>query len=65
MEDKEVTDKEARSEQVTEIGSSDILKLQQRFLIRVPARHNPQLQKIIDRVNADDELYTLWQVINT
>jgi len=64
VEDKEITDKEARSGQVMETGSSDILKLQQRFLIRVPARHNPRLQKIIDRVNADDELYTLWQVIN-
>jgi len=36
----------------------------QRIAIRVPARHNPRLQQVIDRVNADDELYTLWQVIN-
>ncbi len=35
-----------------------------RILIRVPARHNPRLQQMIDRVNADDELYTLWQVMN-
>jgi metal-dependent HD superfamily phosphatase/phosphodiesterase len=33
-------------------------------MIRVPARHNPRLQQIIDRVNGDDELYTLWQVAN-
>jgi metal-dependent HD superfamily phosphatase/phosphodiesterase len=64
MQDKEKTNKEARSGQVTETDSPDTLKSQQRFLIRVPARHNPSLQKIIDRVNADDELYTLWQVIN-
>jgi len=36
----------------------------QRIVIRVPARHNPRLQQVVDRVNADDELYTLWQVIN-
>jgi hypothetical protein len=35
-----------------------------RIMIRVPARHNPRLQRVIDRVNADVELYTLWQVIN-
>ncbi|MGD0919301.1 MAG: HD domain-containing protein [Thermodesulfobacteriota bacterium] len=64
MHDKESIDKEARSGQAPETGSSDALKLQERFLIRVPARHNPRLQKIIDRVNADDELYTLWQVVN-
>ena len=32
--------------------------------IRVPARHNPILQHVIDRVNADEELYALWQVMN-
>ena len=32
--------------------------------IRVPARHNPILQQVIDRVNADEELYALWQVMN-
>lgn len=33
--------------------------------IRVPARHNRTLQQVIDRVNADEELYALWQVMNT
>ena len=32
--------------------------------IRVPARHNPILQKVIDRVNADEELYALWHAMN-
>lgn len=32
--------------------------------IRVPARHNPVLQHVIDRVNADEELYALWQAMN-
>jgi hypothetical protein len=33
-------------------------------MIRVPARHNPRLQQVIDRVNADVELYALWQEVN-
>ncbi len=37
---------------------------EKRILIRIPARHNPRLQQIIDRINGDDELYTLWQVMN-
>jgi hypothetical protein len=35
-----------------------------RILIRIPARHNLRLQQIVDRINGDDELYTLWQVMN-
>ncbi len=35
-----------------------------RIPIRVPARHNPTLQKVIERVNADQELYALWEVMN-
>ncbi len=35
-----------------------------RIPIRVPARHNPALQKVIERVNADEELYALWEVMN-
>jgi metal-dependent HD superfamily phosphatase/phosphodiesterase len=34
------------------------------ILIQIPARHNPGLQQIIDRINGDNELYTLWQVMN-
>lgn len=32
--------------------------------IRVPARHNPILQQVIERVNADAELYALWEAAN-
>jgi hypothetical protein len=64
MPDEERTNEETSSGQVSEAENSDALKLQPRFLIRVPARHNPQLQKIIDRVNGDDELYSLWQIAN-
>jgi metal-dependent HD superfamily phosphatase/phosphodiesterase len=38
--------------------------VEKQILIRIPARHNPGLQQIIDRINEDDELYTLWQVMN-
>lgn len=36
----------------------------QHIVIRVPARHNPVLQQVMDRVNADEELYALWQAMN-
>ncbi len=36
----------------------------QHIVIRVPARHNPVLQQVISRVNADEELYALWQAMN-
>ncbi len=32
--------------------------------IRLPIKHNAMLQKIIERVNADDELYALWLAQN-
>ena len=36
----------------------------ERIRIRVPVRHNDRLQRVIERVNADSELYALWQVVN-
>ena len=36
----------------------------QRIEIRLPVRHNPVLQQVIDRVNADEELYALWTAMN-
>ncbi|MDT8368665.1 MAG: HD domain-containing protein [Longimicrobiales bacterium] len=35
-----------------------------RVVIRVPDRHNPKLHRVLERVNADDELYTLWLAAN-
>jgi metal-dependent HD superfamily phosphatase/phosphodiesterase len=32
--------------------------------IRLPVKHNPILRKVIERVNADEELYALWTVMN-
>lgn len=36
----------------------------QRVEIRLPVRHNPVLQKVIDKVNADEEIYALWTAMN-
>ena len=36
----------------------------QRMEIRLPVRHNPILHKVVERVNADEELYALWTVMN-
>jgi uncharacterized protein len=67
QEEKEVVDKndihpEEREVQIT--SAPEALQPLQRIFIRVPARHNPRLQQIVDRINADDELYTLWQAGN-
>lgn len=35
-----------------------------RVPIQVPARHNPTLQALLDRINADDDLYAIWRCQN-
>ncbi len=35
-----------------------------RIPIQVPARHNPTLAAILERVNADDDLYAIWRCAN-
>jgi metal-dependent HD superfamily phosphatase/phosphodiesterase len=47
-----------------EQNSGDALESGQRVEIRLPVRHNPVLQKVIERVNADEELYALWTAMN-
>ena len=32
--------------------------------LHLPARHNPTLQKLVERINADDEVYALWECAN-
>ena len=64
MQDRDGNDKEAGTGQATETEISDSVKVGSRFLIRLPVRHNPRLQMIIDRVNTDDEIYALWQAAN-
>jgi metal-dependent HD superfamily phosphatase/phosphodiesterase len=58
------TNNENSSTEPEQITKESVIQPSQRIVIRVPARHNPRLQQVIDRVNADDELYTLWQVNN-
>ncbi|MGZ3495412.1 MAG: HD domain-containing protein [Thermodesulfobacteriota bacterium] len=55
-------DVESQTE-ITE-GTEKFEVQEKRILIRIPVRHNPKLQKIVDHINQDDELYTLWQVMN-
>ncbi|MEQ9399020.1 MAG: HD domain-containing protein [Longimicrobiales bacterium] len=35
-----------------------------RITINVPSRHNPKLQRVVELVNADDDLYALWVAAN-
>lgn len=35
-----------------------------RVQVRLPARHNPKLAEIVERVNESDELYALWIATN-
>jgi len=39
-------------------------RLQRRVTINVADRHNPRLRQLIELVNADDELYSLWIAAN-
>ena len=32
--------------------------------IRIPSRHNPRLQRVVERINADVELHQLWKCAN-
>ncbi len=33
-------------------------------MIRIPAKHNPTLQQVLARINADEDLHTLWRCQN-
>jgi uncharacterized protein len=35
-----------------------------RLPLVLPSRHNPSLQKIVDRINADADVYALWECAN-
>jgi len=70
MKSEEIKENDVETSQVsegTEVSAtppSEVLKAPQRVIIRLPIRHNPKLREIVDRVNGDDELYTLWQAAN-
>ena len=39
-------------------------RFENRIVMSVPDKHNPTLQKVIELVNADDDLYGLWLAAN-
>lgn len=39
-------------------------RLERRIVMSVPDRHNPRLRQVMERVNADDDLYALWTAAN-
>ena len=39
-------------------------RMERRIKLNVPDRHNPKLKKLIELINADDELYGLWLAAN-
>ena len=41
-----------------------VKELQRRVQVQVPTRHNRTLQAILERVNADDDLYAIWRCAN-
>lgn len=45
-------------------GGSVEERFAHRVTMAVPDRHNPRLHELIDRVNADDELYAWWVASN-
>jgi metal-dependent HD superfamily phosphatase/phosphodiesterase len=47
-----------------EYGRSVKARFERRIEMNVPDRRNDRLHAFIERVNADDELYALWQAAN-
>lgn len=39
-------------------------RFERRILMTVPDRHNPKLHRVMELVNADDDLYALWTAAN-
>ena len=39
-------------------------RFERRIVMNVPGRHNPKLRKLMELVNADDDLYALWTAAN-
>lgn len=51
-------------EERTDFGRTVAERLSHRVTLNVPSRNNPRLRKIIERLNADDDLYGLWLAAN-
>src|SRR5712692_8068057 len=50
--------------EILEVAPETIAETPKHVQIRMPTRHNATLQEVINRVNADEELYALWTTIN-
>ena len=46
------------------IPQPDVTPLQPAELIQVPARHNATLQRVLQAVNADEDLHAIWRCQN-
>ncbi|HEV2149426.1 MAG TPA: HD domain-containing protein [Longimicrobiaceae bacterium] len=51
-------------EERAEFGRTVAERLAHRVVLNVPSRNNPKLARLIERINADDELYALWTAVN-
>ena len=49
---------------VLEVMPEAVLPPPRHVQIRMPTRHNAVLREVVERVNADEELYALWTAIN-
>lgn len=47
-----------------EFGRTVAERFERRLEMNVPDRHNPRLRALIERVNADDDLYAFWLAAN-
>lgn len=54
----------AQFDMTTDTGRTVEDRLADRIEMTVPDRHNPRLHELIERVNADDDLYALWTAAN-
>ena len=52
------------AEEAAEFGRTVPERLAHRVALNVPSRNNPKLRTLIERINADDELYALWTAAN-
>jgi uncharacterized protein len=51
-------------EEKPQYGKTVPERLSHRVTLNVPSRSNPRLVRLIERINADDELYALWTAAN-
>jgi metal-dependent HD superfamily phosphatase/phosphodiesterase len=52
------------TEEKVEFGRTVPERMAHRVVLNVPTRGNPKVQRLMERINADDELYALWTAAN-